>query len=153
PTPSRCSNGTSPRLWNRMKRIEVKLSLSVVEPLLEVIRELSGELRSSLATRPEIAELDPEFKDAWTGELLASQGNDIRALLGLFEEDFHAQGVITFDESNAEPIVRACTALRLRLRERRLKGLGDEALETGDVDIAKLDEPLRKAFMCYLFLA
>ena len=31
--------------------------------------------------------------------------------------------------------------------------MGDEALESGDVDLMSLDEPLRKAFMCYLFLA
>jgi len=49
--------------------------------------------------------------------------------------------------------VRACTAFRLHLRERRLKALTDEALETGDIDMDGLDEPVRKAFMCYLFLA
>jgi len=50
-------------------------------------------------------------------------------------------------------IVRACAAVRLRLRERFLKQLPDETLETGDVELEQLDEPLRKAFMCYLFLA
>jgi hypothetical protein len=60
---------------------------------------------------------------------------------------------VAFDESNAEPIVRACAAVRLHLRERYLKQLGDEMLESGDVDLTKLGEPLRKAFMCYLFLA
>jgi hypothetical protein len=43
--------------------------------------------------------------------------------------------------------------VRLRLRERFLKPLGDETLEGGDVDLTDLHEPLRKAFMCYLFLA
>ena len=41
----------------------------------------------------------------------------------------------------------------VELRERRLKMLSDEALETGDIDMEGLDEPVRKAFMCYLFLA
>ena len=56
-------------------------------------------------------------------------------------------------EENAECIVRACAAVRLRLREHYLKPLGDEKLESGDVDMLTLDEPLRRAFMCYLFLA
>jgi hypothetical protein len=43
--------------------------------------------------------------------------------------------------------------VRLRLRERYLQVLGDEALETGEVELAKLTEATRKAFMCYLFLA
>ena len=71
----------------------------------------------------------------------------------MFNDEFFSEGVVAFDEENAEAIVRACAAVRLRLRECLLKPLGDETLETGDVDIATLDEPLRKAFMCYLFLA
>lgn len=74
-------------------------------------------------------------------------------LLGLFDDEFFSEGVVAFDEGNAEVIVRACAAVRLRLREIYLKPLGDEALEGGDLDLNTLDEPLRKAFMCYLFLA
>jgi hypothetical protein len=61
--------------------------------------------------------------------------------------------VIAFDEDNAEPILRATAAVRLRLRDYYLKPLGDETLESGNVELAQLDESLRKAFMCYLFLA
>jgi hypothetical protein len=39
------------------------------------------------------------------------------------------------------------------LREHYLKKVGDETLETGEVDMMTLEEPLRRAFMCYLFLA
>jgi hypothetical protein len=135
------------------KRVEVKLSLPVVAPLLDIIRELSRELEKSLAAPQALHDLDQEFRGAWIGELLEGQQEDLRGLLGLFNGQFFSEGVVAFDEKNAEPIVRACTALRLQLRERRLKALGDEALETGDVDMAGLDEPARKAFMCYLFLA
>ena len=83
----------------------------------------------------------------------AGQNHDLRSLLSLFDGEFFTEGVVAFDSSNAEPIVRACTAVRLQLRERRLKSLGDEALETGEIDLEKLDEPVRRAFMCYLFLA
>ena len=61
--------------------------------------------------------------------------------------------MIAFDEDNAEQIVRATAAVRLRLREHYLKPLGDETLESGNVELERLDEPVRKAFMCYLFLA
>jgi hypothetical protein len=74
-------------------------------------------------------------------------------LLALFDDNFFTEGVVAFDETNAEVIVRACAAVRLRLREKYLKPLGDETLETGDIDMTTLDEPLRKVFMCYLFLA
>ncbi len=136
-----------------MKRIEVKLSLSVVEPLLEVIKAAVDSLGRDLAAPLAMTGLENEFQDEWTGELLAGQNEDLRALLGLFDDQFPFNGVIVFDEDNAEAVVRACSAVRLRLRARFLTGLTDEILEGGDVELAKLGEEVRTAFMCYLFLA
>jgi hypothetical protein len=136
-----------------MKRVEVKLSLPVVAPLVEILREVSVELERTLAAPQALHDLDQDFRGAWIGELLEGQNEDLKTLMMLFDGEFFTEGVIAFDEDNAEPIVRACTAFRLQLRERRLKSLSDEALETGDIDMEGLDEPVRKAFMCYLFLA
>ena len=136
-----------------MKRIEVKLALPVVAPLLDVIRELADGLKHNLAAPLQLTDLDAEFRDAWEGELLSTQNDDVHTLLALFDDEFFREGVVAFDEDNAEVILRACAAVRLRLREHYLKPLGDETLETGDVDLTALNEPLRRAFMCYLFLA
>ena len=135
------------------KRIEVKLSLAVVAPLLDVIRDLAAGLTTSLAAPQALSGLDQELRDSWVEELVRGQQGDVKTLLALFDEDFFLEGVVAFDETNAEAIVRACAAVRLRLRDQHLKSLGDEILESGDVELAKLDEPLRRAFMCYLFLA
>jgi len=136
-----------------MKRIEVKLSLPVVAPLLDVIRELGEGLRHNLAAPLAIEDLDPEFRDSWIGELLSVQKDDVHALLALFDDEFFREGIVAFDADNAEIIVRACAAVRLRLREQYLKPLGDETLESGDIDLTTVEDPLRKAFMCFLFLA
>jgi hypothetical protein len=136
-----------------MKRVEVKLSLPVVAPLVEILREVSVELEKTLAAPQALHDLDQDFRGAWIGELLEGQNEDLKTLMVLFDGEFFTEGVIAFDEDNAEPIVRACTAFRLQLRERRLKSLGDEALETGDIEMDGLEESVRKAFMCYLFLA
>ena len=136
-----------------MKRIEVKLALPVVAPLLDVIRELADGLRHNLAAPLALTDLDAEFHDAWVGELVNAQSQDVERLLAMFDDEFFREGVVAFDEENAESIVRACAAVRLRLRERHLKTVGDETLETGEVEMANLEEPLRRAFMCYLFLA
>jgi len=136
-----------------MKRIEVKLALPVVAPLLDVIKGMADSLRAELAAPLGLKDLDADFGSAWTDELIASQNDDVQRLLAMFDEEFFTEGVIAFDEANAEPIVRATAAVRLRLRERYLKALGDETLESGNVDLAQLEEETRKAFMCYLFLA
>lgn len=136
-----------------MKRIEVKLSLPVVAPLLDVMKGMADGMEHELAAPVAQADLDQEFHQAWTAELLVTQNSDVQLLLGLFDDKFFADGEIGFDEHNTDSIVRACASLRLRLRSRQLDVLGDEALETGNVDFAQLDESMRKAFSCYLFLA
>ncbi|MBI5691156.1 MAG: hypothetical protein HZC55_13805 [Verrucomicrobia bacterium] len=136
-----------------MKRIEVRLALPMVAPLLDVIRELSDSLRGSLAAPLALKDLDAEFRDAWVEELIKGQVHEVEQLLALFDDEFFREGVVAFDEDNAETIVRACAAVRLKLREMHLAPLGDETLETGEVDLLALADSVRKPFMCYLFLA
>ncbi len=136
-----------------MKRIEVKLSLPVVAPLLDVIRQLADGLGQKLAAPQDLGDIDQDFRDSWGGDLLEGEGKGGKALLALFDDEFFAEGIVAFDEDNAEPIVRASAAVRLRLREVYLKGLDDDALEGGEVELEQMSEAVRKAFMCYLFLA
>lgn len=136
-----------------MKRIEVRLSLEVVAPLLDVIKEVSDSLQGKLAAPLDIGEVDADMREFWRDELVAAQNGDIAKLLALFDKEFFSNGVIVFDADNAEPVMRACSAVRLRVREENLKGIEDETLETGDVEIDQLTEQVRRFFMCYLFLA
>ncbi len=136
-----------------MKRIEVKLSLPVVAPLLDVMKAVADSLQARLAVPLDQVEFDEEMRETWTDELLGAQNDGVRSLLAMFDREFFESGMIAFDEENAEPILRACAALRLRLRDQYLKSFGDESLESGDVEIDELAEPLKHAFMCYVFLA
>ncbi|MFT3866974.1 MAG: hypothetical protein QM715_00620 [Nibricoccus sp.] len=136
-----------------MKRIEVRLSLSVVAPLLDAVKAVADSLDKRLAAPLEMGAVDSDMREFWHEELLGSQNGDIARLLALFNKEFFASGIIIFDEDNGEPVVRACSAVRLRLREEYLKGIADETLESGDIEIEKLPEAVRKFFMCYLFLA
>ena len=136
-----------------MKRIEVKLSLPVVAPLLDLIKGTVDDLGGRLAAPQHLQDLDEELRSAWRNDLLGGQNDDCRRFLALFDRDFFSSGTVSFDEDNAESVLRACAAIRLRLRERELKSLPDEAIESGSVDVAHLGEALTKAFMCYVFLA
>ena len=136
-----------------MKRIEVKLSLPVVAPLLDVMKAVGDSLQDRLAVPLDHVEVDADMQEVWNADLLSAQKDGVSRLLAMFDKEFFESGMIAFDEQNAEPILRACAALRLRMREQYLKTLGDESLETGDVEIDELPEPLRHVFMCYVFLA
>lgn len=136
-----------------MKRIEVKLAVPVVAPLLDVIRAL-GETPPSAAPGVVVPpDADPDLQGAWLGDLAAAEATEVRALLALFDEAFFREGIVAFDAENAEVILRACAVLRLRLRESYLRAWGDEALETGDVGTGPFEPGGQKAMACFLFLA
>jgi Domain of unknown function (DUF2017) len=137
-----------------MKRVEVKLNLEVVAPLLDLMKGAADDLGPRLAIDAEVPDGDDrDFRDAWESELLEGQTGDIQVLLGLFDTDFFTSGTIVLDSGNAEQVLRACSALRLRLREAHLKPLGDENLESGDVPIDDMPEEQQQAFAAYVFLA
>ncbi|MEI6862423.1 MAG: hypothetical protein WCL04_09255 [Verrucomicrobiota bacterium] len=131
----------------------MKLHLPAVTPLLDVVKVAADSLGGCLAAPLRHDGLDAEFRSDWEAELVAAQNEDIRLLLALFGHEFFGTGVIVLDEANAEPVMRACAALRLRLRAHDLGALPDEALESGAVHVAGLAEPVQRAFMSYVFLA
>lgn len=136
-----------------MKRVEVKLNLEAVAPLLDAIKSTADHLDPTLAANPAVPDNDAEFADSWREELLAGQQSDVSVLLGLFGTDFFATGVIALDPVNSEPVLRASAAIRLRLREEHLKALEDEQLESGEIEIDDLPPHVQRAFAAYIFLA
>ena len=85
-----------------MKRIEVKLSLGVVAPLLDVIKTVEDSLDDELAAPIALDQVDDDLRTEWRDELIASQNGDVRNLLALFDSEFFASGVVNFDEDNAD---------------------------------------------------
>jgi hypothetical protein len=136
-----------------MKRIEVRLSLSVVAPLLDVVKSVGDSLDNELAAALDLERIEEDLREEWRNELVAAQNGDVQSLLALFDSEFFSSGVVNFDESNADAILRACAAVRLRLKDQFLDDLADDALESGEVDLEALPDDQRRFFMCYLFLA
>jgi hypothetical protein len=136
-----------------MKRIEVKLGLSAVAPLLDVIKAAADSLAGRLAVAPPDFAQDGELREVWAGPLLESQNAGLAQLLGLFDSLFFTRGVLGLAAETATGLLRACAAVRLRVRAQFLPALPDEVMETGAVDPDTLDDGTRKALMCYLFLA
>ncbi|MBE36860.1 MAG: hypothetical protein CMI16_15125 [Opitutaceae bacterium] len=136
-----------------MKRIEVRLSVSVVAPLLDVIREMANSLSKNLAVPLKIDDLDEVIREAWVKDLQREQNADLEFLLRLFDEEFFRDGAIQLDEDTADRVIRACAAVRLRLRSERLPDLDDAMLESADVAMNELPKSRRNVFLCYIFLA
>jgi hypothetical protein len=136
-----------------MKRVEVKLNLEAVAPLLDVIKGAIDDLRGAPAIGLHVPDREREFAEGWTEELVKGQNDDLGVLLRLFGKEFFTDGVIALDPLNAEAVVRACAAVRLKLRERHFAKLDDETLESGDINLDAFPEKLRIAFAAYVFLS
>jgi hypothetical protein len=137
-----------------MKRVEVRLSITAVAPLLDLIKSVADELRVNLAVPLALSDADAELAAVWSEDLLASQRDDCDRLFSLFDQEFFSEGVVAFDRDNAEPVLRACAALRLRFRVTHLASVPDDTLEALEANntMGDLAEPVQKAFACFLFL-
>jgi hypothetical protein len=135
-----------------MKRVEVKLDLTNVAPLLDVMKEASVALGSRLALSLNNAGLDAESTEQWTSDLIASQNEDIHVLLSLFDRDFFTEETVVFDEANAEAVVRASSAVKLYLYHTFLSDLDEDDFEADDVVYDVLTERQQKPFLTFMFL-
>lgn len=135
-----------------MKRVEIKLNISAVAPLLDIIKQAADDLRQSLAIRATFPEDDSEFNETWTQELLAGQNSDVRELLGLFGPDFFTDGTIAIDSHNSDSLLRGCSALRIQILTRWLQGIPADLLEDEDVPAEAIADGVRLPFASYTFL-
>ncbi|MGH8020489.1 MAG: hypothetical protein ACREIA_19825 [Opitutaceae bacterium] len=136
-----------------MKHIEVTLNLEVVAPLLDFIKPVIATLDHETAFAPEMAQADRELEGVWREGLIHTQVKDCRLLLALFGPEFFESGRIVFHQENSDAVLRAASAVRLKLRETALKTLDDAAIEGGEIELEKLSERERMGFASYLFLA
>ena len=135
-----------------MKRVEVKLNLEAVAPLLDAIKEAADDLRPELAVASRAPDAEPEFADNWKQELLAGQNSDVRELLGLFGREFFADGTIAIDSNNSDSLLRGCSALRIQILTRWLQGIPADLLEDEDVPPEAIADEVRVPFASYTFL-
>lgn len=135
-----------------MKRVEIKLNIGAVAPLLDIIKQAADDLRQNLAIRATFPENDREFNETWTQELLAGQNSDVRELLGLFGSEFFAEGSIAIDSHNSDSLLRGCSALRIQILTRWLQSIPPELLEDEDVPPEAIADGVRLPFASYTFL-
>jgi hypothetical protein len=135
-----------------MKQVEIRLNISAVAPLLDVIKLAADDLRTSLAIRANFPEDDAEFIETWTQELMAGQNSDVRELLGLFDSDFFTDGAISIDSGNCDSLLRGCAALRIRIADRWLRKLPPDVIEDEDAPLASIPIEVRLPFAAYTFL-
>jgi len=135
-----------------MRSIEVTLNVGVVAPLLDFIKPVLARLESETAFAADMAQADRELENVWRDGLIHTQMSDCKALVGLFGREFLDSGKIELNDDNADAVLRAAAAIRLKLRQTALKNLADEVLATEKVDVDVITREERLGFEAFLFL-
>ncbi len=137
-----------------MKKIEINLEQSVIAPLLDFIKPLVEEFGNDLVVKPDLPpDADADLREWWTENLMDTLANDAEALMHLFDRRFFESGTIEVNPENADSVLRASAAIRLRLRDRALKRFSDEDLEKGELNYYGMSQEEQRSYACYIFMA
>ena len=136
-----------------MNRLEFRLDIDSVFPLLEYARPLMEELNEELASLNSPPEEDELISEFWSSDLMNSQRKALAAIATLFDDDFLETGRAAVDEDDADLVLRGCAALRLKLRQHALGEISDEILESGEFEIEELSQEQRIGYAAYALFA
>lgn len=146
-------NGSSMRYSNRMIRINVAIDGNVVVSMLEMVMAAADSLQQRRAVEVDAYADDPELQEVMARELRENLRADCEVLADLLQHNDFGRGRVELSESAAEGALRACSAIRLRLRQSALRHISGEQLEQGTVEIVSLPHDQQRAYACYVFLA
>ena len=125
------------------RQIRIALVVPVVLPLLEALRARAQTLAESTST------LTPAKRAQ-----VAASLSEVQALLDAFHPDFPNTGeFVVGPDDDRGALLRACSFLRLDLRQNALAELPDEVIEAGELDLERCDPERKQPRLCYVFLA
>lgn len=133
---------------------KVEVARDIVDIILKIIEPIGESLRGKLAYSVQAPEEEDEMmQDIWLQELQEILQDDCDALIKLLNNKKFGKEKITLEDMEMEPIIRACSAIRLKLHTRYLGSLKDAELESGEIDFMTLTPEERIHYSCYMFLA
>ncbi len=135
-----------------MVEIELSIDPETVHALLEMVQNVVDSIGDHAVAPSYIPADDPDLKKAWEEDLKESLEADCAFLFQVFRDNRFGRGKFKLAEEAAEGLMRACSAIRLKLHETALPGITDSQLETGELDILDLPPEQQRFYACYLFL-
>lgn len=136
-----------------MKQIEIRLDPSLVESLLKTIQPVLDTLKDELAVPAEFPDDDEMLEDFWKSDLLNSQREELEVISNLFDDEFMLSGRALIAAGEMDKVIRACSAIRLKLRETLLGPIGDEQLEEGNLEGLEWTDELQIGYAAYALFA
>lgn len=137
-----------------MPDISLKMHPGLIAVLNDFVSSCANSLiEKGLAQSVQTPEDDDDLAETWYEHLREAMRRDCQQILKLIRAPEFGRGPVSVSEEEMYGILRACSAVRLRLRETSLSKIPDEALENGDLSMDIVDMDLRRALSAYVFLA
>ena len=135
-----------------MVNISLSIDASTVSALIGMMQNAVDSIGSQAVAPSYIPADDPDLRKTWEDGLRKSLQSDCNFLLQVFRDNRFGCGEIEIEDTTAEGLMRACSAIRFKLRDTMLTDLTDAQLENGEVDILELPSKKQSFYACYLFL-
>lgn len=137
-----------------MPEIQFRISPVFLVTFTELVETLTRQVGLQLAVQVNGPEDEDEIMlEAWRDSLIHSVREDCEKLLSLFKDTGFGQQNVIISEEVALGILRACSAVRLKIQQLFLKKFDESELEEGNLDFHQLDPDTQQVYACYVFLA
>ncbi len=136
-----------------MIKVGLRIHPVFLSSQVRLIEELAEALKRELPVPYSSPEPDPDLEEAWRSSLVQEVEQDLNCLLIFLGKEGLGTRSVSLNEGEADAVLRACSAVRLKIRETFLSAISGEDMERGLVDMERLSPRERGPFACYLFLA
>ncbi len=136
-----------------MVTINLRINPAILAGLLDLVSAAVESVLKRGTRHFDVSGGDEDLREALEAEARQQLQEDCRRLIDLMQVNEFGDEAIEIAEHDAESILRAASAIRLRLRETALRAVPDVTLESGEVNMVAMPMDERQAYVCYSFLA
>jgi hypothetical protein len=136
----------------------IELNFQLAPTSLSAVRTMIGTLVAALENETDSRHeapsgVDMDLRAVWQDELHVQLDDDLSELRKLLAMREFGVRPVALQESVAEAVLRACSAVRLKIQQSLLKSVGEAELESGGVNFQSLSLVEQQAYAVYAFLA
>ncbi len=136
-----------------MIKIDLQLESDFLAAMFKQVKLTADSVSRSLVIESGVSREDEDLKSAWEASLMESLKSDCDFLLSLLQHHHFGDCELKVDQDVAESVLRAASAVRLKMAQTVLASLSQEQLEDGSVEILSLPSDQLICYSAYRFLA
>ncbi|MGF1449711.1 MAG: hypothetical protein ACFB20_09875 [Opitutales bacterium] len=136
-----------------MSEVSIPVSPALLAPIHDLVGSVVRSMGGDLALNETHGSGDAELDAAWESSLIEGLQDDCLHLESMLRASDDGKGQLRIPLDQGEAILRASSAVRLRLRQTLLRNVDDLVLERGEVDLQELATLEQRGYTGYVFLA